>query len=90
MRAMAVGRGLSFDAGCRPAEPAAKVGPEAGGGFGLPRFRLAKPDRTGDESREGFLRQHETLRAEMITEKIEASFDPADEGLVRVRVSAPG
>ena len=53
-------------------------------GASLPRLMLVKPDGACHELLDGLCGHGETFRAEVIAEEIEASLDPANEGLVRV------
>ncbi len=45
----------SSEATVCPPDPAAHVQPKPGGGIGLPRLLLVKPDRTGDGILDGIL-----------------------------------
>ncbi len=53
-----------------------------GGGKCLPRLLLVKPDGTFDESLDGLFGDRQARRVELVAQEIEASLDPADEGLV--------
>ena len=83
------GFGSCYAVGCcpgyaspRPPDPPSHVQSKPGGGASLSQLLLIRSDGTFDEFLDGLKSHAEAFWAEMVAEEIEASLDPADEGLV--------
>ena len=68
----------------RPGTEPPGVGTKSGEAFGLPPLLLIKPVRSFLKSFNGRPSERQVTRREVVSQKVEAALDAADEGLVRV------
>ncbi len=74
----------------RPTDPSPDIHPKRRRTIGPFPLLLIKPGRTLDGSLDRGLGHPQPIPAEMVAEKVEAYFDPANECLVRVQPGLPG